>query len=190
MTDLSDKPGNTLRMTRDFGASPETMFEIWTRPEFLRIWFASSHGFEVETCDIDLRPGGSWRVCTRRRDVIEHPWGIYHDVLPARRLVYSYLYEGRVFHSTVSVDFELTAGGTRVRLCQTGFPDPVACEEHVKGWNFVLEILQQALISPSVLNSESAGTELTSLGRLKVVEENLRAARQRAEAEGRLVQPR
>ncbi len=190
MTEITDKPGNILRLTRDFPAPPETMFAIWTRPEYVKIWFASSHGFDVETCDIDLRPGGEWRVTTRRRDVVEHPWGVFHTVEPNRRIVHSELYEGTDFHSTLSVDFEAIETGCRVHLCESGFPDTTTCEEHVKGWSFVMHFLEQALLSPVAAVEPELHGRISAERPASSLEQDLKAARERAEAEGRLVQPR
>jgi uncharacterized protein YndB with AHSA1/START domain len=58
MTDIADRPDNVLRFDRYFAAPPGLVFALWTRPQFVSIWFGSSHGFRAEVRELDPRPGG------------------------------------------------------------------------------------------------------------------------------------
>jgi uncharacterized protein YndB with AHSA1/START domain len=46
-------------VTRDFAAPAAAVFAAWTTPELVRQWW-SSFG-EMSVCQIDARPGGTWR---------------------------------------------------------------------------------------------------------------------------------
>ena len=153
MTASADRRHNVLRLQRRFAAAPDRVWQIWTDPDCVSVWFASSHGFRARVLELDLRPGGLWRLENRKTGVIEHPWGVYHEVEPGRRLSYSYLFAGTDFHSTVSVDFSPHGDGTRVDLVQTGFPDAEAEREHGKGWPVALRIMEDALLAASGIGS-------------------------------------
>jgi uncharacterized protein YndB with AHSA1/START domain len=47
-------------LTRVIDAPPERVFQAWTDPAQITQWFAPE-GFENETLEIDIRPGGRWR---------------------------------------------------------------------------------------------------------------------------------
>jgi uncharacterized protein YndB with AHSA1/START domain len=60
MPDASRDP-NTLHMSRVFDATPERVFDAWARQDHFVQWMCPP-GVEVKTCEIDVRPGGAWRV--------------------------------------------------------------------------------------------------------------------------------
>ena len=47
-------------ITRVIDAPQERVFQAWTDPEQITRWF-SPEGFQNETLEIDIRPGGRWR---------------------------------------------------------------------------------------------------------------------------------
>lgn len=89
---------------RQFRAPAALVFEAWTRPEHLRRWFGRD-GWELPVCEIDLRPGGTWRYVHVGPDGMELGLsGEYLEVDPPHRLV-----------STERFDepyFEVMGGGT------------------------------------------------------------------------------
>ena len=51
-----------IRMTRLFDAPRALVFEALTKPEHIREWWGRlGDGYTVPECDVDLRPGGTWR---------------------------------------------------------------------------------------------------------------------------------
>lgn len=52
-----------IRMVRRFTAPQELVFAALTTPALLRRWYA-----ELVSAELDLRPGGYWRIVTRRPD--------------------------------------------------------------------------------------------------------------------------
>ncbi len=180
MTDSADRADNVLRFDRYFAGPPALVFALWTRPQFVSIWFGSSHGFRVEVHELDPRPGGYWRFVNRRGDAVERPWGVYHEVEPARRLLYSYFYEGTDFRSMVSIDLAPEGAGTRMRFCQTGFPDAESHREHGFGWPVAFRLFEQALLA-----AHGIGSSLPALPQkaLDGVARDMEAARQRYEEE-------
>jgi uncharacterized protein YndB with AHSA1/START domain len=97
--------------------SPRLIYEAWTRPEHIRNWQGCEEG-SIISCDVDLRPGGAWHYTMRMPDGGEHPFrGVYREVVPNRRLVYTSLYDlasvGRPEWLT-TVHFEPFHNGTRL----------------------------------------------------------------------------
>lgn len=180
MRDPADRADNVLRFDRHFDGAPEMVFALFTRPELVPIWEAASHGFRAEVLELDARPGGIWRYRNRKGDTVEHPWGVYHEVVPGRRLAWSYFYEGTDFRSFVSIDLAPEGQGTRMQFCQSGFPDAVSLAEHGKGWPVVWRLFQDVLLA-----GHGIGAHLPSIPERPMdgVARDLEAARQRWEAE-------
>jgi uncharacterized protein YndB with AHSA1/START domain len=55
-----DRATFTITFRRTFAASPQDVFEAWTRPEELADWWDPT-GARLTACTIDLRVGGSFR---------------------------------------------------------------------------------------------------------------------------------
>lgn len=47
-------------LTRVFNAPRAMVYDALTKPELIRRWFGP-HGWNIETCEVDLRVGGKWR---------------------------------------------------------------------------------------------------------------------------------
>jgi uncharacterized protein YndB with AHSA1/START domain len=112
-----------LVVTRTFDAPPARVFEAWTKPEQLKRWWApKSCGISFQSCEIDARPGGSYRF------VFAHPsapqpmafFGRYLEATPPSRLVWTNE-EGGNEHGNgggaiTTVTFEDRDGQTRLVL--------------------------------------------------------------------------
>jgi uncharacterized protein YndB with AHSA1/START domain len=86
-------------MTRAFEAPRELVFEACTKPEHVRHWWGL-RGSTMLVCEADVRPGGSWRYVTTSSDGAEVPFkGVYQEVTPPERLVYTETYDVEPFNS-------------------------------------------------------------------------------------------
>lgn len=174
---MDDNSANALRLTHRFAGPPALVWTVWTRPELIRSWFGSSHGFRAHDITVDLRPGGNWSLRNVNGPVTEHVSGTYHEVKPTQRLVYSYHFEGTDFFSVISIDLTPDAEGTRLHFLQTGFPDAQSRSEHALGWPHALKVMSDALLA-----LHGVGTlwpELPEKTHLDGVARDLEAARQR-----------
>ena len=80
--------------TREFDAPLELVFEVLTRPEHVRNWFAPFED-QVTECSIDLRVGGDYRIVFVTPDGKECAFrGTYLEVEPPTRTVATWLFEG------------------------------------------------------------------------------------------------
>ena len=70
-----------LAITRIFDAPRELVFRAWTEPDRAVRWWGP-RGFTTAHCEMDLRPGGGYRVCMRSPEGTEH-WqrGVCREVV-------------------------------------------------------------------------------------------------------------
>jgi len=80
--------------TREFDASIELVFDVLTKPEHVRNWFAPFTDVVTE-CSIGLRFGGSYHIVFVTEDGTECSFrGTYLEVEPPTRTVATWLFEG------------------------------------------------------------------------------------------------
>jgi uncharacterized protein YndB with AHSA1/START domain len=90
---LSLPSDREILMTRVFAAPRRLVFEAHTKPEHIRQWWGP-RGFTMLACEMDFRPGGAWRFVLRAPNGQEHPFkGVYREIVPSERLVYSFVYD-------------------------------------------------------------------------------------------------
>ena len=83
-----------IRVTREFAAPIQLVFDVFTKVEHVRKTFAP-FGEEVTVCDIDLRVGGDYRYVMVTDDGIECAFrGTYLELEPPTRSVQTWLFEG------------------------------------------------------------------------------------------------
>ena len=94
-------------LTREFDAPAGLVFEALTRPELLPRWHGA-RGWHLVVCEVDLRVGGAWRFVSRGPDGVEMGHGgIYREVVPGERLVYTEEYDDRWHEDEALVRVEL-----------------------------------------------------------------------------------
>ncbi len=106
-------------ITRSFAAPRELLFAAWTEPRHVMAWWGPD-GFTTPLCEIDLRPGGGFRIHMQGPDGTIYPTtGTYREVSPPERLVYTEVFGclGQPDKSSlVTVSFTEAAGITTVVL--------------------------------------------------------------------------
>jgi uncharacterized protein YndB with AHSA1/START domain len=90
-TTVERKSERELVITRTFSAPAHIVFEAWTKPELLKLWWApKSMGMSLVTCDIDLRAGGSYRFEFGQGTSVSMAFfGKYLEVTPPSRLAWT-----------------------------------------------------------------------------------------------------
>lgn len=80
-------------MQRVFNTPAHTLFEVWTKPEHVRKWYAV-RSTTVTVCDIDLRVGGAWRWVVITPQGMEVAFsGVFREIDPPRRLQRTEVFE-------------------------------------------------------------------------------------------------
>lgn len=74
-------------ITRIFDAPRELVFEVWTEPKHMAQWWGP-RTVTNSVCEMDVRPGGAYRIVMRGPDGAEYPVkGVYREVVKPERLV-------------------------------------------------------------------------------------------------------
>jgi uncharacterized protein YndB with AHSA1/START domain len=106
-----------LVLTRLIDAPREKLYRAWTEPELLKQWFAPAP-WTTPRAEMDVRPGGSSLVVMRSPEGSDMPCpGVYLEVVPNRRLVFTDAYTSAWLPSpkpfmTVVLTFEDEGGKT------------------------------------------------------------------------------
>lgn len=98
--------------------------------------------------EVDLRVGGRYRLGMRAPDgaAVYVCTGVYREVTPPSRLVYTWAWEGQDGPETlVTVEFLDRGGATEVVLTHEGFADAGSRDQHATGWNGCLGSLARTL---------------------------------------------
>jgi uncharacterized protein YndB with AHSA1/START domain len=83
-----------IRLTRLFNAPRGLVFEAMTKPEHVRRWWGClDDEHSVTVCEIDLRPGGTWRFVGRGPQGEFGFHGVYREIAPPERLVYTEIFD-------------------------------------------------------------------------------------------------
>ena len=108
-----DRVGLKVVIKRVFDAPRRLVFEAMTKPELVSRWYGP-RGFTVTSCQIDLRVGGAYRIVNRAPDGNEYGFkGVYREIVPPTRLVYTWTFEAMPDKETVVTDvFEEQDGTT------------------------------------------------------------------------------
>jgi uncharacterized protein YndB with AHSA1/START domain len=103
--------------TREFEAPLALVFDVLTKPEHVRNWFAPFE-CEVTECSIDLRVGGSYHIVFVTPDGKECSFrGTYLEIEPPSRTVATWLFEGWPdAHAVETVELQETDGVTKLTM--------------------------------------------------------------------------
>lgn len=136
---------NLLALDRHFDASPAFVFALWSHTSLLLArWGPEGH--HLTTCDIDFRPGGTWRFDMERDGKPHWIHGTYHEIVPDQRLLFSSHFDGFDVQSVISVRFQADGTGTRMQFLQTGFPNADHHAGHKSGWTATFAIPEDLLL--------------------------------------------
>jgi len=138
-------PVPTLEVRRTIRAPRQRVFDAWTKAEELKKFHAPGP-LHVEVAEIDLRPGGKYRIVMVEPDGKKHGvYGVYREVEPPRKVVYTWSHDGDhiVKDSLITVEFLERGDSTEVVLTHA-IADDKERESHTSGWTSILEKLQAA----------------------------------------------
>lgn len=143
-------PQRELVVSRIFDAPRALVFKAWTEPEHLARWWGPA-GFTTPVCEMDLRPGGSYRFQMRSPDGIESRWhGVCREIVEPERIVWTCTIDSadgkRISSETLlTVTLEDQQGRTKLTLHQAIFESAAIQEAHRNGWNAAIERLANHL---------------------------------------------
>jgi uncharacterized protein YndB with AHSA1/START domain len=105
-----------IAITRVYDAPREEVWDAWTRPERLAQWWGK-RGWRTASLEMDVRPGGSFRVVSVSDDGAEmaSDW-VYREVIAPERLVFGAPGDDR---EAVVTFAELAGGRTEMHFRST-----------------------------------------------------------------------
>jgi uncharacterized protein YndB with AHSA1/START domain len=149
MTDTVGKARYELSITRIFDAPRDLVFAVWVQPDHIPHWWGP-RGYATLSCELDLRPGGKWRVSSRHEDGTETAeTGVIQEVDAPERLVLTHAWEdtqGKPGAETVvTVTFTEERGKTQMTFHQASFTAADTRDGHEQGWNESFDMLAEHL---------------------------------------------
>lgn len=107
----------TLKIVRNFSATPEAVFDVFTKPEDMRVWWT-----DQTTFDIDLRVGGRWTIVRKEKAATYTALGEYLEVERPHRLKYTYeMPQFSPNADIITIEIESDGnGGSTMRYFQEG----------------------------------------------------------------------
>lgn len=143
------------RIERDFDASIEAVWDMWTKPENFQSWYGPN-GASIPVCEMDVTVGGTRKVCMEMQPPkgAMQMWftGVYKEINAPNRFVYTEamcdengtiippsamgMPEGTPEDTEIIVDLEDTGGKTRMVMVHRGVPAGTAGEG---GWKQAIE---------------------------------------------------
>ncbi|MGB9123853.1 MAG: SRPBCC domain-containing protein, partial [Candidatus Angelobacter sp.] len=84
-SNIAQNMEQSLVITRIFDAPPDVVFKAWTDPKQMAQWWGPKN-FTNPVCELDVRPGGAWRIVMRAPDGMEYiSAGVYSEVVKPER---------------------------------------------------------------------------------------------------------
>jgi len=138
---MSTKP--SLSITRRLNASSAKVYDAWTKPEVLMRWFGPDDT-KVVRAETDVRVGGRFNIVFRGDDgEIHDVSGIYREVVPGRRLVFTWTWISTPEReSMVTVALAPDGDGTVLILSHEAFINETVRDNHQSGWSQGLDKLE------------------------------------------------
>jgi uncharacterized protein YndB with AHSA1/START domain len=131
-TTIERKSERELVVTRTFDAPAHIVFEAWTKPELMKLWWApKSSGVPLLSCEMDVRVGGRYRLEFGHDAATSMAFfGKYIDVTPPSRLVWTN--DESEDAAVTTVTFEEKDGQTLLVLHEL-YPSKEALDEAISG---------------------------------------------------------
>ncbi len=138
-----------LKIERHFNAAPEKIFETFTKPEEMRVWWTDDTEF-----DIDLRVGGHYTITRKEGEMTLRMTGEYLEVEKPNKLRYTCaMPDFSPIADTISIDIQADEkGGSKMIFTQEGegihaelkeLTEGMASESE-KGWQLGFDLMEQS----------------------------------------------
>jgi uncharacterized protein YndB with AHSA1/START domain len=151
----SADPGSAsaVHVTRELAAPRDEVFRAWTDPDLFKRWFTPP-GNAAVTAELDVRPGGKYRITVQRTELVpgtSYIVGNYLEVVPPHRLVFTFGWEEppplegmealETLDSRVTVQFRDVGGATELSITHERLDTPELRAFHRFGWESTLDQL-------------------------------------------------
>lgn len=131
-----------LVVTKVIKATPEEVFEAFTKPEIMTKWFYGAEGWTADISN-SLEVGGKYIVtmhATNGKDYVHE--GEYKVIVPPEKLVFTWNSDFAQ-NTVVTIHFRSVGDGTEITLEHEFLPTDELREDHRKGWTVCLKNLEK-----------------------------------------------
>lgn len=142
--------GEDVQFIRTFAAPRETVFEAWTDPEKVQMWWGCAQTTSVQSA-VDLQVGGEYTHVMQIEGAGRHVMkGVFTEVDPPRRLAYSIQAKPTAGMPTpppaeITIDFRDRGGETEVCLTVIGLNASEYKDIIRQGWKAAFDKLSRLL---------------------------------------------
>ncbi len=148
----TDLDVHTLRLTLIFEAPRERVFDAWAQQRQFVQWMCPP-GVTIDLCEIDVRPGGMWRIGGRSEsNRVFASSGKYLEVERPVRLVFTWAHHAdgdfarpRGHETTVRLELRALGAKTELTLIHGPFADAPSADNHNRGWTGSFDKLEAFL---------------------------------------------
>lgn len=126
---MSNTADREIVFSRLLDAPQALVYEAFTNPEHVTQWWGPN-GFTNTTLEMDVRPGGVWRILMHGPDGVDYPNKmVFKEVDPPARLTYSHGDDGGAEEESFEVTVTFEAQGDKTLLTmQLLFPTAAECQ--------------------------------------------------------------
>lgn len=138
-----------VEVVKEFGVSPEKVFDAWLNPDMIGHWMVGPNLREEEVLNLKTNPtvGGTFSFVVRRDgEDLDHK-GTYREMDRPNRLVFTWgVNEEAGDESVVTIEIEPTESGCRLTLTHELDPRWKEYTERTKaGWSYMMDKLKEIL---------------------------------------------
>lgn len=143
---LAEKPSLTL--TRSYPVAPEKVWRAWTDPQALKRWWGPGGEQPVALAELDVHVGGHFHIVFGGPQGTDHEVrGIYKEVVPNRKLVFTWTWPRTTpeRESVVTIELRRSGSGTELLFRHEKLIDEAVRDGHRRGWTESFAKLEQFL---------------------------------------------
>lgn len=137
-----------LKIVRQFNVAPDIVFDAFTDPEAMRVWWT-----DETTFDFDLRVDGQWKIVRTEGEMIFTMLGEFLEVDRPHRLRYTIaMPQFSPNNDMITIDIASTEDGCEMTFVQSGKDiaaelqdlEPGSISESEKGWQQGFDMMAEA----------------------------------------------
>ena len=145
---MQGSSSNSLQLEHHFLHPPSKVWQAWTDPAVVKMWFGSDPNGIVLDATLDVRVNGSFRVKFSNSDGTEYiAKGIYKNVETNRKLSFTWGWEDRPsIIESISLEFKGETQGTVMSFTHHDI-DKDTAHNYAEGWRSTFKKLEKVLNS-------------------------------------------
>ena len=137
---------NSIKIERHFSTTLQKVWEAWTDPQVIKLWFGSDPDGIVLDAVLDVKLGGSFAVTFANSNGDEYTaQGIYQEVELDKKLAFTWGWKNQAhIKESVVVQFQAEKDGTLMTFEHLDI-DANTSHNYEIGWRSTFDKMEQAL---------------------------------------------